>query len=329
MARKLINPTGAFSLLVSISFLALAASAGAAPKDAVSITEQEGKLRIEIGGELFSEYHYQNVTRPYLYPLLGPGNLPVTRNWPMKTTPDEEHDHPHHQSFWYAHGLVNGIDFWAEGKESGKTVHVKFTEVKSGDTGIIKSLNKLVAKDGTVVCTDERTLTIYNHKKDRLFDFAITIHASEGDVTLGDTKEGTMALRLAETMRQKGGKGKPSLGHIVNSEGVRDGATWGKRATWVDYYGPVEGKTVGVAIFDHPQNPRHPTWWHVRDYGLFAANPFGLHDFEKKPPGAGNLTIPKGQNLTFRYRFYIHSGDEKEAQVAAHFQDYAKSADKK
>ena len=163
-------------------------------------------------------------------------------------------------------------------------MHEDFLEVKSGkNEGVIRERNKWVAADGTVVCTDERTLRFYNpgRANERLMDFEITLIASNGELTFGDTKEGTMAVRLAETMRLKGKVGK---GHIVNSAGVRDGQTWGKRAEWCDYYGPVEGKTVGIAIFDHPQNPRHPTWWHVRDYGLFAANPFGQHDFEK-PPG--------------------------------------------
>jgi hypothetical protein len=81
---------------------------------------------------------------------------------------------------------------------------------------------------------------------------------------------------------------------------------------------------VGVAIFDHPQNPRHPTWWHVRDYGLFAANPFGRHDFEKlDDKSAGNLTVPAGKSITFRYRFYLHQGNEKEANVAGKYEEYA------
>ncbi len=132
-----------------------------------------------------------------------------------------------------------------------------------------------------------------------------------------------MAIRLAETMRLKGKVGK---GHIVNSEGVKDGETWGKRARWVDYYGPVEGQTMGVAIFDHPQNPRYPTWWHVRDYGLFAANPFGLHDFEKKPAGAGDLQVKSGDKVTFRYRICLHRGDDREANIAAKYAEYLASA---
>jgi len=128
-------------------------------------------------------------------------------------------------------------------------------------------------------------------------------------------------------MRLKHKEG-PGQGHIVMSSGLRDEETWGKRADWCYYYGPVSGgtnglETLGVAIFDHPGNPRHPTNWHVRDYGLFAANPFGLSFFEKKPKNAGDMTIAAGQSVTFRYRFYYHRGDEKEAQVAEHYKKYA------
>ena len=131
-----------------------------------------------------------------------------------------------------------------------------------------------------------------------------------------------MAIRLAETMRLKG---KVGHGHIINSNGVRDGDTWGKRADWCDYYAPREGKTYGVAIFDHPQNLRHPTWWMARDYGLFAANPFGQHDFEgrKDEPHLGDYTVPAGGTLTLRYRFYFHTGDPDAAQVAERYAEYA------
>ncbi len=332
MARKkTLARTTALSLLLAVG-ASLPIHAADSKAAGVQITEQDGKLRIEINGDLFAEYHYKDVSRPFLYPLLAPGSVPVTRNWPIKNAENEEQDHPHHRSLWYAHGSVNGHDFWSEGADAGKTVHEEFTEIKSGkDAGVIRSKNKLVAKDGTIVCTDERTLRVYNRKDERLFDFEITVRASHGDLTFGDTKEGTMAIRLAETMRLKPNKfnaGK-STGHIVNSEGVRDDATWGKRAKWVDYYGPVGDKTIGVAIFDHPENQRHPTWWHVRDYGLFGANPFGIHDFEKKPAGAGDLKVPAGYNVTFRYRFYIHSGDEKEGKVAERYEEYAAATRRK
>ena len=82
---------------------------------------------------------------------------------------------------------------------------------------------------------------------------------------------------------------------------------------------------MGVAIFDHPSNPRHPTWWHARTYGLITANPFGLHNFERKGRGAGNMTIEAGKSVTFRYRFLFHSGDVKEAKIAERYEQFAKS----
>jgi len=299
-----------------------AAQAGSGQAAGVKLTEHDDKVTVEIDGKLFTEYRFKEPQRPFFYPVIGPTGAPVIRHWPIEDGyPHEAHDHPHHKSLWYTHGDVNGVDFWADGR--GKIVHEKFLEVSSGaKVGVIASQNKWVAPDGKVVCTDTRTHRFYNTPDAQMMDFEITIHASNGQVTLGDTKEGSMGIRLAPTLRLKGEVGK---GHIINSEGQTDGDTWGKRARWCDYYGPVNGEIVGVAIFDHPSNPRHPTWWHVRDYGLYAANPFGIHDFEKKPAGTGDFVIPAGESATFKYRFYIHEGDEKQGKVADRYAEYAGS----
>lgn len=303
----------------------LGAQASATANAGVEIKDEDGKLSVRIDGEPFTEYHYRGYSRPFLYPIYGPDQVPMTRNWPMREVAGEERDHPHQRSLWWAHGNVNGVDFWSESAQAGATVHDKFLEVKSGpDVGVIRTANNLVAKDGKLVATDERTVRIYRQTDCRLLDFEITIRASAGDVRFGDTKEGTMGLRLNEALRLVRNK-KPGTGRIVNSEGLRDNETWGKKAKWVDYHGPVDGRTVGVAVFDHPQNPRHPTTWHVRDYGLFAANPFGIHDFEKKPAGTGDLLVPAGQSVTFRYRFYFHRGDELEGRVAERYAQYLES----
>jgi sugar phosphate isomerase/epimerase len=303
--------------------VAKAQSAGTASKgtSGVKITEGQKTLRVDINGKLFTEYCFNDVPRPYFYPVIGPTGEPINRHWPMKDiNPDEAKDHVHHKSLWFTHGEINGQDFWGEGSRSGKVVHDKFLKVASGrNRGIIQSQNKYVARDGKVVCTDTRTHRFYNSKDGQIMDFEIKFHASEGKVVLGDTKEGSMAIRLAPTMRLKG---KVAKGHILNSEGQKDGQTWGKRAAWCDYYGPVKDKIVGVAIFDHPKNPKHPTWWHVRDYGLFTANPFGQHDFERKEKGVGEITIPAGKSLTFKYRFYFHKGDTNQADVAKHYRQY-------
>jgi len=131
--------------------------------------------------------------------------------------------------------------------------------------------------------------------------------ANSGELTIGDEEEAAWAIRMIPTLRLRG---KVAQGKIVNSEGARDGEVWGKRAAWVDYYGPDRaGNPVGIAILDHPENLRHPTWWHARDYGLLAANPFGEGKFEKKADrDAGRYVIPTGEALTFRYRTIFARG---------------------
>lgn len=311
-------------VLSGLAWAVLAATnlAAAGSENQVVIEDLGSKLKIQIGGELFTEYYYKDVPRPYLYPIIGPKGLPMTRNWPMKEVEGEERDHPHHKSLWFTHGAVNGVDFWSDGATKGKIVHEKFTQISSGKQGTIKAFHKWMTAEGKLVLTEDRTVQIAAEGPNRIIDFEIALHASEGAVTLGDTKEGSMAIRLAETMRLKAPKNKPGKGRIVNSEGLTDDATWGKRAKWCDYYGPVEGQILGVAMFDHPANPRYPTWWHVRDYGLFAANPFGIHDFEKAPANQGDLKIEAGQTLTFRYRFVFHPGSEKEAGIAGLYLNY-------
>ena len=221
------------------------------------------------------------------------------------------------------------------GTKAGKTIHDGFLEVKSGeDQGFLRAKNKWVM-DGTgeVVCTDERTVTFHKSQDGPMIDFDITLKAGDKEVVFGDDKDGTMAIRVAESMRvdkprAKGEKvATPGDGHIVTSEGKKDLPAWGSRANWCDYYGPVEGKIAGVAMFDNPANPRHPTWWHVRTYGLFAANPFGQAQFEKlADKSAGAFTIAPGQSATFRYRFYFHAGDTEQAKVADHYNTYAAAA---
>jgi hypothetical protein len=165
-------------------------------------------------------------------------------------------------------------------------------------------------------------LTFSTDGKNRIIDFDITVKATNGPVTFGDTKEGTFGVRVAGTMKVDSKMG----GRIVNSDGKVDKEAWGKKAAWVDYQGPVDGKTVGIAIFNHPSSFRYPTYWHVRTYGLFAANPFGLHNFEGSKDVDGSYTIKPGESISFSYRVVFHEGSEKDARLAEAFAKYAKES---
>lgn len=287
----------------------------AGAKSAVEIEDiDDGKLEVRIGGELFTRYHYgEQWARPFLYPFNGPGGVPVTRNYPMRDdVPNEKHDHPHQRSVWIAYGEVNGTDNWSEEQGHAFIRHLRFEEVTGGPVfGRIRSLNSWVSHVGARQMEDVREFTFFNLGSERLVDVKIRLRATDGDVTLADTKEGgVLSIRVASSM--DGDRG----GTIVNAYGaLTEAETWGKPAQWVDYCGPVDDKTMGMTVMDHPTSFRYPTRWHVRDYGLFAANPFALKYYEPNKGLIGDHTIPNGEEIGFGYRIYIHEGNTAEAGV--------------
>lgn len=321
--------TRALPLFVLTALFASVAPLRAASASNVKLTKSDDRVRVEVGGKLFTEFIFKGAPKPYLYPVLATDGTGMTRNFPMKKgVPGEVEDHPHHRSLYFTHGDVNGLDFWAESNSAkqGKIVTDK-VDLSGKDT--IVAQNRWVGPDGTVHLTDETKMRFGGTADARYIDFEVKLKApADKEVVFRDTKEGSMAIRLPLWMtpsHRSGKKKHEGKGTIVNDAGVKNTPTWGKKSKWVDYYAPKDGKVYGVAIFDHPSNPRHPTWWHVRDYGLFAANPWGKHDFEnlKDQPRAGDMKIAAGKSETFRWRFYFHQGDENAAKIAERYKEYA------
>src|SRR2546429_6262964 len=130
MTRKSLTRSSVVFILAAAGLLCPARAADS--KDGVKITRFDDRLRIEINGELFSEYHFKDVSRPFLYPVIGPDGLPMTRDWPMKEASNEEHDHKHHRSLWFEHGEMTRVDFWSEGPKAGRTAQEAFHALQSG-----------------------------------------------------------------------------------------------------------------------------------------------------------------------------------------------------
>ncbi len=147
----------------------------------------------------------------------------------------------------------------------GKTEHQEFTKLSDGKTAVIASKNVWKSADGKPVLSDRRRFTFGSGQDgSHTIDCEILLIASEGDLHFGDTKEGTFAVRVNEAIKVDAKKG----GKIINSVGDKDGDAWGKPADWVDYYGPINGNTVGMAILCHPSTFHYPNRWHVRNLWL-------------------------------------------------------------
>ncbi|MGJ8697445.1 MAG: PmoA family protein [Verrucomicrobiaceae bacterium] len=271
----------------------------------LSLKQVDQTIEVKNGDQLVTIFRADQQV-PCLYPLIGPAGTNVTRHFPFKKDiPGEQSDHPHHISFWFTHGLVNGHDFWHEvkGAPPSKIVLKSYQDLTK-DTF---TANLAWEHDAKALLNETRSYGFVSNKNELIIDLTSSLTALE-DVTFGDTKEGSLGFRLTPTLRLKGEVAK---GSIENSEGHQNADAWGKRAKWVAYHGPdSEGKPTVVTLMDHPSNLRHPTWWHARDYGLLAANPFGRHDFEgkKDQPHLGDHTLKKGETLTQKYRLVIQHG---------------------
>jgi len=292
--------------------------------DRVILTDVPGeKVDVSVDGEPFTSYVYaERFVRPFLLPIRGPFGDSVTRSYPVvPDLPGEKQDHPHHKSVWTAWGDVNGVDHWSEIKGHGWIAHRRFTRLDSGSAcATLTAVNDWLTPDrGARQLEEERTVRFYAlPAAGRAVDFTIRFRFTDGDVRFGDTKEGgILSVRVASSMDASGD------GVIQNSfGGTNEGETWGKRAHWCDYYGPVNGKRVGIGIFDHPENVRYPVYWHVRNYGLMTANPFGLSHFRGDKKWDGTKTFAAGSELTFRYRLYIHADGTDKAGVAGKYHDF-------
>jgi hypothetical protein len=276
---------------------------------------------------LFTRYTTTGApNKPCFYPILTSNGTNITRRWPMeKEVSTDSHDHPHHRGLWFTHGSVNGADFWTEGRNTGKTVNTGFEHLWGGAVcGSFRAHTEWHMPDNSLIARDVRDVTVYPIPGGTLLDFDITITAVGGPLVFGDTKEGMFGLRLADSLAPHPTFPlRPQGAHCVSSTGLKDTALWGKPAEWVDYYGPLGKDKFGVAMFDAPGNLRHPETWHARDYGLFAVNPFGLHDFGAGEKGAGDFTVPAGSTVRLRYRLFFHSADTEQAGVAEQYAAFA------
>ena len=298
--------------------------------EVVELRRGDKQVEVLIDGRPFTTYYFDPaVAKPFLSPLRSAEGTILTRRFPMQTdVPGEDHDEPHQRAMYFAHGDINGLDFWGEAafakwsdhamSKFGRTVFREVNAISGGpQSGMLRVTFDLQAPDGTPIGEETQSYVFRGDDHTRIVDCEFIIRANHGPVRLGDTKEGTLAIRVVKSLDSPPAR-------MVNSRGASgEKEIWGKQAEWVDYYGNVGGEEVGIAIFDHPENLRHPTYWHARAYGLFAANPFGVRTFTHDRHQDGSFTIPSGASMTLRYRVLIHHGDDRQAGVSEAYRQYA------
>jgi len=243
-------------------------------------------------GVEITRYHFgPGLHRPFLFPVFGQSGISLTR----MGHPHDPESHSHHNSVWISHNDVDGISFWSDGG-GGKIRHkriVKFEDV--GERSTIVTENEWVTNVGKVLLLETRQITVLLlGNSEWLLIIDMEFKAKDEPVTLGKTPFGMIGVRMAKTIGVNDGGGR-----IRNSEGaVNEKEVLWKRARWVDYSGAVTNKRLqGITLFDHPDNPNFPTYFHVRNDGWMGAS----LTFD------GPRKIQPNEPLHLRYGIYIHS----------------------
>lgn len=300
------------ALLSSLMLMPLAADEAPPFPRVQAIPLPMRQIAFEVDGTEIARYHFDaSYYRPFVFPLIGPAGEDLTRIG----QPTEPRDHGHHLSVWVSHQDVNGVNFWEDGE--GRVVHEHIESITDGpESAIIITTNTWRDAKGRVLLDERRTTSLTTLARDeRYLDTRIELAPRDGAVTFGKTNFGFFAFRVAKTMGVTDGGGQ-----ITNSEGaINEENVMAQHARWVDYTGPVAPDTAnGLAVFDHPDNPRFPAAFHVRNNGWIGAS------FCMEEP----YELAQGQTLTLKYRLYAHDSDATLASIDAHWQRFAGQEEK-
>ena len=242
--------------------------------------------------------------KPYFHPVCLPDGTKLTWLRPP--------DHPWHRGLWFSWKYINGVNYWEEDREThisdGRTEVTGVTiETASDFSKTIKLQISYHPPGEDPVLTETRAVEVGDPDEygSYTFDWRSTFEAQQ-EVELGRTppphEEGGkswggyagLSFRVAE---------QTSGWKVLDSEGRTGLDPHGKEARWADFslVSRETGRTAGVAIFDHPDNPRHPTPWFV----IMDTNvPFGYLSpalLWDEP-----MTLHPGEEMTLRYRVLVH-----------------------
>jgi hypothetical protein len=255
-----------------------------------------------------TRYHFgPSLHRPFLFPVAGPTGRSLTR----MGHPHDPESHSHHNSVWVSHHDVAGVNFWSD-RGGGTIRHKRIVEyVDEGRHSSIVAENEWINEDGKVLLSETRTVSVLLLDRDEwLLVLDLKLAAGDGTVTLGKTPFGMIGVRMAKTLGVHDGDGR-----IRNSEGdVNEKAVFWKQARWVDYSGAIEnGVLEGVTLFDHPDNPNHPSHFHVRNDGWMGAS----LTFDAP------RDIPLDKPLHLRYGLYVHRDMKPTAGIERQWKRFA------
>ncbi len=265
-----------------------------------------------LGGGAWT-YDWADRPRPFVHPVRTPAGHVVTVDAPA--------DHPWHHALWFTIKYVDGDNFWEEFGEFGGLRQAAPPTVAHVGHGAERASSDLewIRPDGRLACRQHVVLTHH--------PIAADAHALDWDVTLVADDEVTYDRTPFTTWGGYGGltlRGRPDWHDTVLRlpDGAAHERVLGDPAPWCALAGPIataeasadddddarDDPVVGVALFDHPANPRFPTPW----YASTRADTYGQEGWSNFVNAAflwdEPLSVPAGEALHLRHRVVVHDG---------------------
>ncbi len=281
--------------LVALSVLSAGCSGNSA--DRVTVKPENGSLAVRTGGDVVLRYRYENVPfKPYVRELFTPSGVNVLRDAPA--------DHLHHHALMFA-VAADGVNFWEEQQRPGRQEHRSFAKIANvgggraaSMAGFDEHLDWVNPRTGQVLLKEIRTIKAFGKADGDVtlmtWHTRLSPPTGKDSVTLSGSAYFGLGIRFLKSM--------DSGGSFVNSEGGSGvKGTNDKRAGWCAYSAMADGKPVTIAVFDHPDNERHPATWFTMDNPFaYIAATLGLH---KEP-----LKVESGRPLVLSYGVALWDG---------------------
>jgi hypothetical protein len=202
---------------------------------------------------------------------------------------------------------ADGVNFWEEKPDCGKEIHRQLTDM--GASGISEQLC-WAAPSGDILLNESRTLTAYNDPalgaSLLTWKTCLTPATGKQEVKLSGTDYDGLGMRFPHSMDTTGDF---LWSDTKDSEIKPKGTQRLTRSAWCAYRSAVDGKPVTVAIFDHPDNPRHPATMFTLLYKPFSYLSATLR-LAKEP-----LLVTKDHPLALRYGVAVWDGNRSAAEV--------------
>lgn len=273
------------------------------------------ELLVHHEGNLMAAYRFgPDVPKPYFHPvLLGTGNQsPLTLASP--------HDHVHHRGLWFAWKFLNGENFWEE-RPGCHGATMRRLEVEQDTRREVRWTADLdwQLQHGDVLLSERRTLRVGRPSGDGdawryPIDFDSIFTAAQAPVHLSLLTVQEQAWGGYAGLGYRPARGMDVQAQVLTSNGPASTADKGVPARWADYSGGLDGSTQygGIAIFDHPENPRHPP-----PFFVLSPPPFGFLNpsflFRE------GMTLSTGESLRLRYRVLVHAGRGQQDDLTQEF----------